>query len=154
MANKTVSTVGGITVAAGSELRCVSSFDTRAGNLSSKGCLIKCFGDFFPSGHAPFAAVPTRWKKSLLLDSHCPTPAGRVGRMNIKRLFSFGLVSEQIVAVFGHAQLVKRANGRHELIGGTAADHIAAREWCSFFCHELVFTSGPLEECSETAFAE
>ena len=49
----------------------------------------------------------------------------------------------QIVRLFGEAKLICRSNGQHELIGGTADDHAAAREWCSLFAHEVVFTSAP-----------
>jgi hypothetical protein len=74
--------------------------------------------------------------------------------MSIKRFLSFGLMQQEIVAVFGQARLVRRIDGRHELIGGSQADHFAAREWCSLFQHELVFSSVPAAPCSETAFAE
>ncbi len=43
---------------------------------------------------------------------------------------------------FGTARLVKKSDGPHELIGGTADDHAAAREWCSLFAPEIVFKSG------------
>jgi len=74
--------------------------------------------------------------------------------MSIKRFLSFGLMQPETVAVFGRARLVKRIDGRHELIGGSRADHFTAREWCSLFHHELVFSSRPAAACSETAFAE
>jgi len=75
-------------------------------------------------------------------------------RMSIKRFLSFGLFHEETVAVFGRARLIRRIDGRHELIGGSWADHFAAREWCSLFQHELVFSCTPAAPCSETAFAE
>ena len=84
------------------------------------------------------------------MSHHCWQTAG----MSIKRLFSLGLKQEETVARFGAARLVRRDGGRHELIGGSPADHFAAREWCSLFHHELVFFSTPDLECSEAAFAE
>ncbi len=45
------------------------------------------------------------------------------------------------VRQFGQARLVRLPNGQHELIGGTADDNAAAREWCSLFEPEIVFTS-------------
>ena len=45
------------------------------------------------------------------------------------------------IARFGPARLVKNFDGRHELIGGTAEHHAAAREWCSLFAPEVVFKS-------------
>jgi len=74
--------------------------------------------------------------------------------MSIKRFLSFGLLHEETVAVFGRARLIRRTDGRHELIGGSRADHFAAREWCSLFQHELVFSGTPAAPCSETAFSE
>jgi hypothetical protein len=73
--------------------------------------------------------------------------------MSIKRFLSFGLMPPETVAVFGRARLIRRIDGRHELIGGSRADHFAAREWCSLFHHELVFSVRPAEACPETAFA-
>jgi hypothetical protein len=56
------------------------------------------------------------------------------------------------LATFGTARLVKKPDGRHELIGGTADDHAAAREWCSMFAHEVVFCGTPRRN-SAIAFA-
>jgi hypothetical protein len=58
----------------------------------------------------------------------------------------------QVVHQFGDAKLIRQPNGQHELVGGTADDHAAAREWCSLFHHELVFTSTP-RLASSLAFA-
>jgi len=39
-------------------------------------------------------------------------------------------------------RLVRKYNGCHELIGGTAERHAAlAREWCSLFAHAVAFNS-------------
>ena len=46
----------------------------------------------------------------------------------------------RIVNRFGNAWLIRRANGRHELIGGTDSDFTAAKEWTSLFAHEVVFS--------------
>jgi len=46
----------------------------------------------------------------------------------------------QLVRRFGDAKLVRCRNGQHELIGGSAADRLAAFEWVSLFAHEIVFT--------------
>jgi hypothetical protein len=71
--------------------------------------------------------------------------------MKIKKSVQFQLSSlslfhgagRQLIAAFGTARLVRKQNGRHELIGGTADDHAAIREWCSLFAPEVVFTSAP-----------
>ena len=46
----------------------------------------------------------------------------------------------KIISRFGSAWLIRRANGRHELIGGTDSDFTAAKEWASLFAHEIVFS--------------
>ena len=48
---------------------------------------------------------------------------------------------ESTVIRFGDAELILRNNGGHELIGGSRSDHIAAREYISFFLHEVVVNS-------------
>jgi hypothetical protein len=51
-----------------------------------------------------------------------------------------GLTSVETIARFGAARLVRKLDGRHELIGGTPAEHSAAREWCSLFAPKIVFS--------------
>ena len=46
----------------------------------------------------------------------------------------------RILNRFGKAWLIKRANGKHELVGGTADDCTDAKEWASLSAHEIVFT--------------
>jgi hypothetical protein len=58
----------------------------------------------------------------------------------------------RIIARFGVARLVKKTDGRHELIGGTTDDHTDAREWCSLFAPEVVFSGQPPGD-SAVAFA-
>ncbi len=48
---------------------------------------------------------------------------------------------ESTVIQFGDAELILRENGRHELLGGSRSDQIAAREYISFFLHEVVVNS-------------
>ena len=50
------------------------------------------------------------------------------------------LAPVETIARFGAARLVRKLDGRHEIIGGTAEHHAAAREWCSLFAPEIVFT--------------
>jgi hypothetical protein len=45
----------------------------------------------------------------------------------------------KIIWCFGNAWLIRRGHGRHELIGGTDNDYTAAKEWTSFFAHEITF---------------
>lgn len=89
----------------------------------------------------------------FLLGQPLSNPGGQSIGMNIKRLFSMVDGNETVVATFGHARLIRHSNGRHELVGGSRAEHSAAREWCSLFGHELVFSSRIGSESSEIAFA-
>jgi len=43
-----------------------------------------------------------------------------------------------LVARFGQANLVARADGRMELRGGTDSDRTEAKEWISLFLHDAV----------------
>lgn len=47
----------------------------------------------------------------------------------------------ETIASFGAARLVKNLNGKFQLIGGSAEDRVAAREWCSLFLHEAIISS-------------
>jgi hypothetical protein len=46
-----------------------------------------------------------------------------------------------LIALFGNARLVKRLNGKFELLGGTDADRAEAKEWCSLFLHAACVAS-------------
>jgi hypothetical protein len=46
----------------------------------------------------------------------------------------------RIVRKFGEAKLIKHADGKHELVGGTASDIADANDWVSLFAHEVVLT--------------
>jgi hypothetical protein len=75
-------------------------------------------------------------------------PCHTVG-MNMKKLMGIGSNANlinlnfgpRLIAMFGTARLVRQPDGRHELLGGTAADCTAAREWCSLFAPEVVFST-------------
>ena len=71
-------------------------------------------------------------------------------RMNNKKNVSYATPANlalprghRVIARFGPACLVRKPNGRHELIGGTAEQCFEAREWCSLFAPEIVFASAP-----------
>jgi|GEM_PF-1055869 len=49
--------------------------------------------------------------------------------------------TSHVLQRFGAAQLVRHPDGRHELLGGTTADHAAAHEWISLFAHDIVLAS-------------
>ena len=57
--------------------------------------------------------------------------------------FFAGNDEDEVLAYFGQALLVKRLDGKLELVGGTEGDRTAAREWISMFFHEAIVTEGP-----------
>jgi hypothetical protein len=59
----------------------------------------------------------------------------------------------RILNRFGKAWLIKRANGKHELVGGTADDCTEAKEWASLSAHEIVFTQSVSREAGAPAWA-
>jgi hypothetical protein len=61
----------------------------------------------------------------------------------MNRLLPFSKDKGKTIAAFGNARLVRQPNGRHLLIGGTKDAAAEAREWCSFFAHEVVFSPAP-----------
>ena len=72
--------------------------------------------------------------------SHLPW---QTGRMKLKNSLWLGQTTGETLAIFGAARLVKKLDGKIELIGGTAEQHAAAREWCSLFAPEIVFANPP-----------
>jgi len=49
--------------------------------------------------------------------------------MKIKNIGKHIANTAKVINRFGSAWLIRRANGRHELIGGTDGDFTAAKEW-------------------------
>jgi len=60
-------------------------------------------------------------------------------RCRIFKTDRFWPVPYETIATFGTVRLVRRADGRHELIGGTAIAQSTAQEWCSQFTPFVVF---------------
>ena len=59
--------------------------------------------------------------------------------MNLNTIGKKLLNTAKVINRFGGAWLIRRANGRHELIGGTDGDFTAAKEWASLFANDVVF---------------
>ena len=53
--------------------------------------------------------------------------------MKLINSFWLGQTTGETIATFGAARLVKKLDGKIELVGGTAGDHADAHEWCSMF---------------------
>lgn len=67
--------------------------------------------------------------------------------MKINQLLQFTRNNHELIATFGAARLVRHLDGRHELIGGTPGDLAEAREWCSLYAHDLVFSPATRFAC-------
>ncbi len=63
--------------------------------------------------------------------------------MKFKELFTRRDDEGEVLAHFGQARLVKKLDGKLELVGGTEEDRTAAREWISLFFHEAVVREAP-----------
>jgi hypothetical protein len=46
----------------------------------------------------------------------------------------------QILKCFGNSRLIRRSDGKHELVGGNENNFTETKEWVSLFAHEVVFT--------------
>ena len=70
-------------------------------------------------------------------------PTRYAGRMKLNlvmpRLFS----EANLIATFGTARLMRKFNGDYYILGGSSADHAAAKEWVSMFCHEASISFPP-----------
>jgi len=86
------------------------------------------------------------------MDSGCPTPSDTMVGMKIKNIAKRIVNTAKVINRFGNAWLIRRGNGRHELIGGTAGDFTAAKEWASLFAHDVVF-SRPVKRERRFSFA-
>lgn len=61
--------------------------------------------------------------------------------MKIRNYFPRFRDEGEVIAGFGTARLVRYLDGKYELQGGSRDDRIAAHEWISLFCHEVVVRS-------------
>lgn len=58
--------------------------------------------------------------------------------MRIRNYFPEFKEEGQVIATFGQAKLIRFLDGKYELRGGTKEDRLAAHEWISMFCHDVV----------------
>jgi hypothetical protein len=80
-------------------------------------------------------------------DSRCPTSHVKLWRMKMNCIVN----PARILNRFGNAWLIKRADGKHELVGGSDRDFTEAKEWVSLFAHEIVF-SRPIKQRQPSGF--
>jgi hypothetical protein len=55
-----------------------------------------------------------------------------------------------IINRFGNAWLIRGADGKNALVGGTDRDFTEAKEWASLFAHDVVF-SRPVKQRQQTS---
>ncbi len=58
--------------------------------------------------------------------------------MRIRNYFPLFKEQGEFIAGFGEARLIRFLDGRYELRGGSRKDRVAAHEWISVFCHNIV----------------
>ena len=58
----------------------------------------------------------------------------------------------RILNRFGNAWLIRRADGKHELVGESAGDFSETKEWVSLFAHEIVFKR-PVKQQQQRGFS-
>jgi len=58
-------------------------------------------------------------------------PPCQTGGMKITKAVSLHPALDEIVAKFGPVHLVRKAEGRHNLTGGTPTDRAKAMKWCA-----------------------
>jgi hypothetical protein len=68
-------------------------------------------------------------------------PMRQAGRMKLNVMVWLKRDDGETLANFGAARLIKKRDGKIELLGGSGDDRIAAREWCSLFLHEAILSA-------------
>jgi len=65
----------------------------------------------------------------------------QTGGMKNKKPVRFGPVPNEIIEKLGPVHLVRKADGRHALIGGTPGEQAKARRWCHHRAPFVTFTA-------------
>ena len=63
------------------------------------------------------------------LDSRCPSLSENIAGMK-NRSINARFIPCEVIAKLGPVQVVKQAENRHKLIGGSLHDQIKVQEWC------------------------
>jgi hypothetical protein len=63
--------------------------------------------------------------------------------MKLKPLIPVAANRGKLIARFGQAALIRQSNGRWHLQGGSREDRLTAKEYISFFMHEVVLSAAP-----------
>jgi hypothetical protein len=62
--------------------------------------------------------------------------------MKIAKLVEMWPAPDETLARFSRARLIRKANGAHELIGGSKSEQRLARSWCESFAPFVGFEDG------------
>jgi len=60
-------------------------------------------------------------------------------RMRIKKSYEVHTAPDEIIGHFGQVRLVRKSDGKHELVGGTTEAQASVRKWCGLNAPFVVF---------------
>jgi hypothetical protein len=66
--------------------------------------------------------------------------------MRNKKTCKIALAPSQTIEPFGKVRLVKKADGKHEMIGGSLEHHAMVRKWCEKYAPFVIFAEPSGEE--------
>ena len=66
--------------------------------------------------------------------------------MRIKKSYEIHPAPDEIVGHLGQVQLVRKADGKHELVGDTAKAQAMVRNWCAGYAPFLEFVGEAEDE--------
>jgi hypothetical protein len=66
--------------------------------------------------------------------------------MKLKKSYEVHPAPDEIVGHLGQVQLVRKADGNHELVGGTAKAQAMVRNWCAVYAPFLEFVGATEDE--------
>jgi len=71
--------------------------------------------------------------------------------MRIKKSYKVHAAPDEIIGHFGQVRLVRKAAGKHKLVGGTTEAQATVRKWCSIYAPFVVFVEPAKHEVVLTA---
>jgi len=71
--------------------------------------------------------------------------------MRIKKSYKVHSAPDEIIGHFGQVRLVRKADGKHELVGGTMEAQATVRNWCGLYAPFVVFAEPAEHEVAQAA---
>ena len=59
--------------------------------------------------------------------------------MRIKKSYEVHAAPDHIAGHFGRVRLMRKADGKHQLFGGSIEAQVAVRKWCELYASFVVF---------------